>query len=46
MLQEIAKQTAQWHAIFKSLGVREKDIDFLAQYLDGSHLREQRQQPL
>ena len=46
IVQEIAKQTAQWHAIFKRLGVREKDLDFLAQYLDGSHLREQRQQPL
>ena len=46
IVQEIDKQTAQWHAIFKRLGVREKDLDFLAQYLDGSHLREQRQQPL
>ncbi len=36
--QEIAKQTAQWHANFKSLGVREKDLDFLAQYLDGAGL--------
>jgi serine/threonine-protein kinase HipA len=46
IVQEIVKQTAQWHANFKSLGVREKDLEFLAQYLDGSHLREQRQQPL
>ena len=46
IVQEMAKQTAQWHANFKSLGVREKDMEFLAQYLDGSHLREQRQQPL
>jgi len=46
IVQEMAKHTAQWHANFKSLGVREKDMEFLAQYLDGPHLREQRQQPL
>lgn len=39
---EIARQVAQWKAVFKGLNVRDQDIDLLAQYLDGAHLREQR----
>jgi serine/threonine-protein kinase HipA len=39
---EIASQVAQWKVVFKSLKVRDADIDLLAQYLDGAHLREQR----
>jgi serine/threonine-protein kinase HipA len=39
---EIACQVAQWKAVFKGLNVRDQDIDLLAQYLDGAHLREQR----
>lgn len=39
---EITRQVAHWKAVFKSLGVRDADIDQLAQYLDGAHLREQR----
>lgn len=40
---EIAGQVAQWSTVFKGLGVRDADIDVLAQYLNGTHLREQRQ---
>ncbi|WP_089952355.1 type II toxin-antitoxin system HipA family toxin [Limnohabitans sp. 2KL-3] len=39
---EIASQVAHWKAVFKGLNVRDQDIDLLAQYLDGAHLREQR----
>jgi serine/threonine-protein kinase HipA len=39
---EISGQVAQWRAVFKSLNVRDADIDLLAQYLDGAHLGEQR----
>lgn len=39
---EIARQVAQWKAVFKGLNVRDQDIDQLAQYLDGAHLLEQR----
>jgi serine/threonine-protein kinase HipA len=39
---EIARQVAHWKAVFKGLNVRDQDIDLLAQYLDGAHLREQR----
>ena len=39
---EIACQVAQWKAVFKGLNVRDADIELLAQYLDGAHLREQR----
>ena len=39
---EIACQVAHWKAVFKGLNVRDADIDLLAQYLDGAHLREQR----
>lgn len=39
---EIAAQVEQWQAVFKSLKVRDADMAFLAQYLDGAHLREQR----
>ena len=39
---EIAHQVAHWKQVFKSLDVRDADIDQLAQYLDGAHLREQR----
>jgi serine/threonine-protein kinase HipA len=41
ILAEIASQVAQWKAVFNSLNVRDADIDLLAQYLDGAHLREQ-----
>lgn len=40
---EISHQVAHWKVVFKSLGVRNADIDLLAQYLDGTHLRAQRQ---
>lgn len=40
----IASQVAQWKSVFKSLGVRDADMDMLAQYLDGTHLSEQRRQ--
>ena len=40
---EIVSKVAQWKAVFKSLGVRDADVDLLAQYLDGAHLSEQRQ---
>jgi serine/threonine-protein kinase HipA len=39
---EISGQVAQWKAVFKSLNVRDADVAVLAQYLDGTHLREQR----
>ena len=39
---EIASQVAQWKAVFKGLNARDADVDLLAQYLDGAHLREQR----
>jgi serine/threonine-protein kinase HipA len=39
---EIARQVAQWKAVFKSLNVRGADMDLLAQYLDGAHLSAQR----
>ena len=39
---EIASQVAQWTAVFKSLGVRDADVDLLSQYLDGAHLNAQR----
>lgn len=38
----IASQVAHWHAVFNSMNVRDADIELLAQYLDGAHLREQR----
>lgn len=38
----MAEQVAQWQALFKKQGVRSADLDVLAQYLDGAHLREQR----
>ena len=41
IVAEIASQVAQWKAVFKRLTVRDADIDLLAQYLDGAHLREQ-----
>ncbi len=44
--KEIAGQVAQWNTVFKRLNVRDADIDLLAQYLDGAHLREQRRQAL
>ena len=43
-VSEIARQVAQWKAVFQSLGVCDADIDLLAQYLDGAHLSEQRRQ--
>ena len=43
IVTEIARQVAQWKAVFHSLGVRDADMDMLAQYLDGTHLSEQRQ---
>ena len=39
---EIASQVAQWKAVFNCMNVRDADIELLAQYLDGAHLREQR----
>jgi serine/threonine-protein kinase HipA len=39
---EIASQVAQWKVVFKGLNARDADVDLLAQYLDGAHLREQR----
>ena len=39
---EIARQVAQWKVVFKGMNARDADIDLLAQYLDGAHLREQR----
>ncbi|WP_291922002.1 type II toxin-antitoxin system HipA family toxin [Limnohabitans sp.] len=39
---EIASQVAQWKAVFEGLNARDADVDLLAQYLDGAHLREQR----
>jgi serine/threonine-protein kinase HipA len=39
---EIAGQVAQWSTVFKSLNVRDADIDVLARYLNGPHLSEQR----
>ena len=38
----IATQVAQWQSVFKGLKVRDADLQVLAQYLDGVHLREQR----
>jgi serine/threonine-protein kinase HipA len=38
----ISEQISEWKAVFKNLNVRDADIDLLAQYLDGAHLREQR----
>lgn len=42
IVAEIASQVAQWKLVFKSLNVRDTDIDLLAQYLDGAYLREER----
>ena len=42
----MAEQVAQWQSVFKALKVRGADMDVLAQYLDGAHLREQRRQIL
>ena len=42
MVAGIAEQVAQWQALFKEQDVRGGDLDVLAQYLDGTHLREQR----
>ena len=39
---EITRQVAQWKVVFKGMNARDADIDLLAQYLDGAHLREQR----
>ena len=41
---DIATQVAQWKTVFQSIGVRDADLDVLAQYLDGVWLREQRQE--
>lgn len=38
----IAAQVDEWQSVFKSLNVRDADLDVLAQYLDGAHLRDQR----
>lgn len=35
---DIAKQVAHWKTVFQNLGVRDADIDVLAQYLDGEKL--------
>jgi len=42
MAAGIAEQVAQWPTVFKALNVRGADLEVLAQYLDGAHLREQR----
>lgn len=42
----IAAQVAQWKTVFKSLNVRDADMDLLAHYLDGEHLGEQRREAL
>jgi serine/threonine-protein kinase HipA len=42
IVAEIASQVAQWKTFFKTLHVRDVDIDLLAQYLDGACLSEQR----
>jgi serine/threonine-protein kinase HipA len=39
---DITSQVAQWKVVFKSLKVRDVDIELLAQYLDGAPLRAQR----
>jgi serine/threonine-protein kinase HipA len=39
---DIARLVDQWKGVFKSLNVRDADIDQLAQYLDGAHLNAQR----
>lgn len=41
-IADIAGQVGQWKAVFRSLNVRDADIDLLAQYLDGVYLRGQR----
>lgn len=41
---DIARRVAQWKVLFKSLNVRDADMDLLAQYLDGAHLSAQRLQ--
>lgn len=43
---EIAGQVAQWKTVFTDLNVRDADIELLAQYLDGPHLRVQRGEAL
>ena len=43
IVTEIASQVAQWKTVFKTLHVRDADVDMLAQYLDGAHLSEHRQ---
>ena len=43
---DIATQVAQWKTVFQSLGVRDADMDVLAQYLDGTWLTGQRQQAI
>ena len=43
---EIAGQVAQWKTVFTDLNVRDADIELLAQYLDGPHLRAQRGEAL
>ena len=42
MAAGMAEQVAQWTTVFKALNVRAADLEVLAQYLDGAHLREQR----
>lgn len=39
---DIARLVDQWKGVFKSLNVRDADIEQLAQYLDGAHLIAQR----
>jgi serine/threonine-protein kinase HipA len=43
---DIATQVAQWKTVFQSMGVRDADIDMLAQYLDGEKLRGQRKEAI
>lgn len=44
MASGIAEQVAQRQIVFKALKVRGADMDVLAQYPDGTHLREQRRE--
>ncbi len=42
IIQEIAGRVAGWKESFKAKGVAGRDIDLLAQYIDGDRLRHQR----
>jgi serine/threonine-protein kinase HipA len=44
IVAEVARGVAGWQPHFRSLGVRDADIDMLAQYLDGDRLGRERQE--